>query len=55
MRGLKILLPLAIMGATLYLRAGDNGFANIPQVANTEDIIVSGGLGVITGMIVQSL
>ena len=55
MKGLKILLPLLVMGTTLYLRAGGSGFVNIPQVATGEDIVVSGGLGVITAMIIQGI
>ena len=55
MKGLKILIPLVVMGSTLWLRSGSAGFANIPQTATTEDIVVSAGLGVITSMLLQSI
>ena len=53
MRGLKIILPVAVTGLTLWARAGSGGFQNITTEADTQDIVVSVGLGVITGMVLN--
>ena len=55
MRTLKIILPVAVTAFTLFQRAGHGGIQNIMTDASTEDIVVSVGLGVIVGMVLNKV
>ena len=55
MKTIKIILPVAITAYTLYQRSGSGGVQNIMMNAETEDIIVSVGLGIIASMILTKV
>tara|TARA_B100000949_G_scaffold32820_1_gene26234 strand:+ start:287 stop:457 length:171 start_codon:yes stop_codon:yes gene_type:complete len=55
MRGMKIIIPVAVTGLTLWARAGQGGFQNITTEADTQDVVVSIGLGVITSMVLNRI
>ena len=55
MRGMKIILPVIVTGLTLWTRAGQGGMQNITTEADTQDIVVSVGLGIVTSMILNQV